>query len=112
MIAGFATEFSSNTATAHLFMPLIAQLSIAIRVNPYLLMMPMTLATSLAFMLPVATPPNAIAFSYGRIKIRDMAISGFVMNLVGFGLVTLLIGTYGKTILGVNLNSFPAWADV
>ena len=75
-----ATEVTSNTATEQLLVDIVSNLAVAIETNPYMLLMPMTLATSLAFMLPVATPPNAIAFSYNRITIKDMALSGIAMN--------------------------------
>ena len=100
-------------ATENLMVGIIANLAVAINVNPYLLLVPMTMATSLAFMLPVATPPNAIAFSYKRITIKDMATSGVVMNLVGFILVSLFIWWYGRvsSILDIDPTVFPEWAN-
>jgi len=114
VITGFATEFTSNTATEHLLVEIVANLAVAIEVNPYMLLMPMTLSTSLAFMLPVATPPNAIAFSFKRITIKDMCTSGIVMNIVGFVLVALFTWWYGRvsTLLDIDpYGGLPWWAN-
>nr|KAG5696095.1 hypothetical protein BaRGS_020496 [Batillaria attramentaria] len=69
-----ATEITSNTATATLLMPIMAELSLRLNVNPLYFMSSAALATSFAFMMPVATPPNAIVFSHGHLKISDMPI--------------------------------------
>ncbi|XP_035691018.1 solute carrier family 13 member 5-like isoform X2 [Branchiostoma floridae] len=106
MIA-FTTEFSSNTSTAAIFLPILGTLAQAICVHPYYLMVPATIASSFAFMLPVATPPNAIVFSYGRIKAFDMAKSGFVLNLVCLLVLNVAINTYGIPLY--NLHQFPPW---
>ncbi|MBN3319937.1 S13A2 protein, partial [Atractosteus spatula] len=66
------TECSSNTATTTLFLPILASMATAIELNPLYVMLPCTICASLAFMLPVATPPNAIVFSYGNLKVIDM----------------------------------------
>lgn len=78
----FLTEVSSNTATAATFIPLLYAIAIELSINPFLVVIPATLATSCAFMLPVATPPNAIAYASGQIKIKDMVRAGFWMNLI------------------------------
>ncbi|XP_066295627.1 Na(+)/citrate cotransporter-like isoform X5 [Branchiostoma lanceolatum] len=77
-------------------------------VHPYYLMIPATIACSFAFMLPVATPPNAIVFSYGRIKVVDMARCGFMLNLGCILVLTFAINTYGIPLYG--LHTFPSWA--
>ncbi|KAE8622220.1 hypothetical protein XENTR_v10005150 [Xenopus tropicalis] len=71
LVATF-TECTSNVATTTLFLPILASMAKAIHLNPLYIMLPCTLSASLAFMLPVATPPNAIAFSYGQLKVIDM----------------------------------------
>ncbi|KAK7925774.1 hypothetical protein WMY93_008084 [Mugilogobius chulae] len=71
LVATF-TECSSNTATTTLFLPILGSMASAIRLHPLYIMLPCTIAASLAFMLPVATPPNAIAFSFGNLKVLDM----------------------------------------
>lgn len=84
----FMTEVTSNTATASLLMPLLAATAAAGDINPMLLMVPAALSTSCAFMLPVATAPNAIVFGSGKVRIKDMARAGFVLNLIGAVVIT------------------------
>ncbi|MFN3781900.1 MAG: SLC13 family permease, partial [Candidatus Kapaibacteriota bacterium] len=83
------TEFSSNTAVASTFLPLIASLSKTLGISPIKLMLPATISASLAFMLPISTPPNAIVFSTGKIKIQEMAIVGISLNLIGIVVVSI-----------------------
>jgi sodium-dependent dicarboxylate transporter 2/3/5 len=85
----FLSEFTSNTATANILMPILAATAKANGMNPALLMIPATLSNSLAFMMPVGTPPNAIVYGSGRIKIGHMIRAGFVLNIVGAIIVTL-----------------------
>ncbi|KAM7413259.1 hypothetical protein PAMA_020575 [Pampus argenteus] len=73
LLVAMFTECSSNTATTTLFLPILASMATAIKIHPLYIMFPCTISASLAFMLPVATPPNAIAFSYGNLKVIDMA---------------------------------------
>jgi len=84
------TELTSNVATAAAFLPILASLAIGMGVDPLLLVVPATLATSCAFMLPVATPPNAIVYGSGYVTIPEMARAGFMLNLVFMGLISLL----------------------
>uniref|UniRef100_A0A4W6BXZ5 Solute carrier family 13 member 5 n=1 Tax=Lates calcarifer TaxID=8187 RepID=A0A4W6BXZ5_LATCA len=100
LIATF-TECTSNVATATLS---------PLEFNPLYVMVPCTLSASFAFMLPVATPPNAIVFSYGYLKVADMARTGIVMNIIGILCITLAINSWGKAMF--NLDSFPVWANV
>uniref|UniRef100_A0A3Q3FL37 Solute carrier family 13 member 5-like n=1 Tax=Labrus bergylta TaxID=56723 RepID=A0A3Q3FL37_9LABR len=108
LIATF-TECASNVATATLFMPILASMSQSISLNPLYVMIPCTLSASFAFMLPVATPPNAIVFSYGLLKVSDMARAGVVMNIIGISCITLAINSWGRVMF--NLDSFPSWAN-
>ncbi len=87
---------------------LIAALAVHIRINPLFLMIPGTLSCSCAFMLPVATPPNAIIFGTGRTRIADMARAGVGLNLIGVVLITAAIYFLGKVVLGVDLAHFPS----
>ncbi|KAM6960844.1 Na(+)/citrate cotransporter-like [Aplochiton taeniatus] len=109
LIATF-TECTSNVATATLFLPVLASMSQSIGMNPLYVMVPCTLSASFAFMLPVATPPNAIVFSYGYLKVSDMAKAGIVMNIIGILCITLAINSWGRAMF--HLDSFPAWANV
>jgi sodium-dependent dicarboxylate transporter 2/3/5 len=83
LIVTFLTEVTSNTATSSLLMPVLAAAATVGGVSPMLLMVPAVLSASCAFMLPVATAPNAIVFGSGRVRIREMARAGFVLNLIG-----------------------------
>jgi sodium-dependent dicarboxylate transporter 2/3/5 len=86
----FLTELTSNTATTTLLMPILAAMAIANEVDPLVLMVPATLSASFAFMLPVATPPNAIMFGSQQLTVRQMAREGIVLNLVGVIVVTAI----------------------
>jgi sodium-dependent dicarboxylate transporter 2/3/5 len=82
----FLTELTSNTASATAILPLAAAVALGLGFDPMLIAVPLTVAASLAFMLPVATPPNAIAYSTGRITIGEMVRAGFWLNLFGIGI--------------------------
>jgi solute carrier family 13 (sodium-dependent dicarboxylate transporter), member 2/3/5 len=84
------TELTSNTATAAAFLPILASMAVGLGYNPMLLAVPAVLAASCAFMLPVATPPNAIVYGSSFITIPQMARAGLVLNLVFMGIITLL----------------------
>ncbi len=86
----FLTEITSNTATANVLMPILAATAVAANVDAKLLMVPAALSCSCAFMLPVATPPNAIVFSTARIPIRTMAREGLALNFIGIAVATLV----------------------
>ncbi|NWV20764.1 S13A2 protein, partial [Origma solitaria] len=108
LIATF-TECTSNVATTTLFLPILASMAEAICLNPLYVMLPCTLSASLAFMLPVATPPNAIVFSYGQLRVIDMAKAGFVLNILGVLTITLSINTWASSLF--QLQTFPTWAN-
>eukprot|EP00057_Strongylocentrotus_purpuratus_P033167 XP_790428.3 PREDICTED: solute carrier family 13 member 5 [Strongylocentrotus purpuratus] len=103
------TEVTSNTATATIFLPIFAELSISIGLNPLYLMLPAVIACSFAFMLPVATPPNAIAFAHGNLTVLDMAKAGIVMNIACIIVSNLSLNTLGVWVFDVK--TFPAWAN-
>ncbi|MCB4823485.1 SLC13 family permease [Roseicella aerolata] len=92
----FLTELTSNTATAAAFLPLVASLAPALGADPFLLTIPTALAASCAFMMPVATPPNAIVYGSGHLTIAQMARAGFWLNLLSIavivGLAWLAVG--------------------
>jgi sodium-dependent dicarboxylate transporter 2/3/5 len=110
-ITTFTTEFASNTAMASTLLPIIAGLAIALHLNPIILMIPATISSSTAFMLPVATPPNAIVFGSGYIKIRDMVKIGIIMNLLGLALVTFFLYTTAPSIFNFDWNTLPSWLN-
>lgn len=103
----FLTEITSNTATATMMYPIMAALAIAVDMHPFVLMIAAGLAASCAFMLPVATPPNAVVFGSGYLRIPDMAKAGFVLNLVGIVLVTFTVYVLVPLFLGIDLGSYP-----
>lgn len=86
----FTSELTSNTAQTAIILPILASLSKEIGINPLAVMIPVTFSVSLAFMLPVGTPPNAIVFGSGRLKVWDMVRAGFLINIAGIIAVTIL----------------------
>lgn len=86
----FLTELTSNTAVTSALLPVLAAAAVGLGVDPLSLCVPAALAASFAFMLPVATPPNAVVFGSGRVSVRQMAGTGFRLNLVGIVLVTVV----------------------
>ncbi|XP_070987106.1 Na(+)/citrate cotransporter-like [Oncorhynchus clarkii lewisi] len=109
LLMAIFTECTSNVATATLFLPVLASMSQSIGMNPLYVMVPCTLSASFAFMLPVATPPNAIVFSFGYLKVSDMARTGIVMNIIGILCITLAINSWGRAMF--HLDTFPTWAN-
>ncbi|MEQ9409631.1 MAG: SLC13 family permease [Fuerstiella sp.] len=102
LLMTFLTEFTSNIATVSTILPSLLILCGPLDMDPRLLMVPATLATSCAFMLPIATPPNAIVFGSGRIQVRDMVRYGVLLNLAGVPLLTF--GTYWliRPLMGIS----------
>jgi len=86
----FLTELTSNTATAAAFLPLLGALAMSLGTDPLLITVPAAIAASCAFMMPVATPPNAIVFATGHMQIQSMIRAGFFLNIVGTLLVSLI----------------------
>jgi len=105
----FLTELTSNTATIETFLPILAAMAVAVKVNPLFLMVPATIAASFAFMLPVATPPNAIVFGSKKLKIEDMVKTGFWLNLIGIVILTLVAYFYMSWVFNIDLNILPDW---
>lgn len=105
----FLTELTSNTATAAMAMPVLAAVAIGLQQNPLLLLIPAALAASCAFMLPVATPPNAIVFGSGYVTIPQMVRSGFGLNLLSILLISLLTYLLVVPLFDVAYNHLPLW---
>jgi sodium-dependent dicarboxylate transporter 2/3/5 len=110
LLMTFLTELTSNTATTEMLLPILAGLSLSIDINPLFLMIPATISASMAFMLPVATPPNAIIFGTDRIRIADMAKTGFLLNLIGAVLIMLFSYFFLRSVFGFTDLSLPDWA--
>jgi sodium-dependent dicarboxylate transporter 2/3/5 len=110
LLITFLSELTSNVATATMFLPVIAAWAVAEHINPLMLMIPATIAASMGFMLPVATPPNAIVFTSRRVGIAEMARVGLALNLIG----VVVISAYSHCILPLifrfDPNLLPVWA--
>lgn len=106
----FLTEVTSNTATATMLMPILGALAVGISVHPFGLMVAGATAASFAFMLPVATPPNAIVFGSGYITIPQMAKVGSGLNLIAILLITALALLWLPVAWGIDITSLPEWA--
>lgn len=110
LLITFLTELTSNTATTEMILPILAGIAISTKTNPLLFMLPATLSASMAFMLPVATPPNAIVFVTGRITVFQMAKTGLLLNLIGAIIITGMTYLFGTFVFDIRLDEFPAWA--
>jgi sodium-dependent dicarboxylate transporter 2/3/5 len=110
LLVTFLTELTSNTATTEMILPILAGLSVSIEINPLFLMLPATISASMAFMLPVATPPNAIIFGTNKLSIADMARTGLIINLVGAVIITIFTYFLVGTVFNHGDLSLPAWA--
>ncbi|WP_432535546.1 SLC13 family permease [Kineococcus arenarius] len=97
------TELTSNTATAATFLPVLAAVAVGVGAEPLLLLVPAALAASCSFMMPVGTPPNAIAYGTGRVTIGQMVRSGVWLNLVAVVLLTAVVFTLGPLVFGFSL---------
>jgi sodium-dependent dicarboxylate transporter 2/3/5 len=107
LLVTFLTEITSNTATATLLIPIMGAAAVAMGIHPFATIVTACISASMAFMLPVATPPNAVVFGSGYLKIKDMAYAGILLNIFGAILITLMV-TYLLPILwGVDLSTTP-----
>jgi len=106
----FLTEVASNTAATTVLLPVLAAAAVPLGCHPFALMLPCTFAASCAFMLPAATPPNAIVFSAGLLHVRDMARAGFWVNLAGVVVIVAFTFLLGGFALGTDLWTTPDWA--
>jgi sodium-dependent dicarboxylate transporter 2/3/5 len=89
VLVSVISEFASNVACIQLMLPIILAIQLTMKVHPLLLMIPATLASSLGFMLPVATAPNTIVFGSNRLRVKDMMVAGLLLDIVGIILITL-----------------------
>ncbi len=103
----FLTEITSNTATTALILPILAPIAITLDVHPLSLMVGAALSASCAFMLPVATPPNAVVFGSGYFSIREMARIGLLLNVLSIFLILLFMYFVLPYLWGIDLFSFP-----
>lgn len=104
----FLTEVTSNLATTAMLLPILAPMAVAMNIHPFFLLVAATLAASCAFMLPVATPPNAVVFGSGHLQIKDMVRTGIWMNMISILLITLIIYFLLPLLWGINVDEIPA----
>lgn len=105
------TEFTSNTATTEMMLPIISGLATEIKVNPLLIMIPVTLAASMAFMLPIATPPNAIVFGTGKLKMFQMIKTGIIIDVFATIIIVIMTLVWGTIIFDIDPTIYPEWAE-
>jgi sodium-dependent dicarboxylate transporter 2/3/5 len=110
LVITFLTEVTSNTAIATIFTPVLGATAVAVGINPLLLMIPGAISASCAFMLPVATPPNAIVFASGHVSIPQMARAGVLLNFLGVIVVTLVVYLVAVPAFGIKMGMLPTWA--
>ncbi len=103
----FLTEITSNLATTAMLLPILAPMALSIDVHPFILMVSATVAASCAFMLPVATPPNAVVFGSGYLKISDMVKKGFFMNLISILILTGFVYLILPELWDILIKGFP-----
>ena len=113
LVIGFVmifTEFNSNTATANILLPVLASMAVAASMNPLLLMIPATVASSLGFMMPAGTGPNTVIFGSERVTVSDMVKCGVWLNLISLIVLTILM--YFVIMPWLNFEpTLPAWAQ-
>ncbi len=103
----FLTEITSNTATTAMLLPVLAPMAVIVDVHPFMLMVGAAVAASCAFMLPVATPPNAVVFGSGYLRIPDMVSKGFVMNILSIIVLTLFVYFLLPMLWDLTVEGFP-----
>lgn len=106
-LVNFLTEITSNVATASMMLPILAALALALDVHPFGLMVGACVAASCAFMLPVATPPNAVVFGSGVLEMKDMVRTGIWMNLMSIVVLTIFVYFLLPLIWGFDMSTFP-----
>ena len=111
-LVNFFTEFTSNLATTAMLLPILAPIAISLNINPYMLMVACTIAASCAFMMPVATPPNAVVFGSGYLRIPDMIKSGIWMNIISILFLTLMVYYFLPIIWDFNLTDFSQFTTI
>lgn len=105
----FLTEFTSNIATVNTVLPILAATAVSLGIDPRLIMIPAAISASCAFTMPIATPPNAIVFASGKIKMSDMLKYGIILNLIGVVLLTAFMWFYFVPQMGIEFGTVPEW---
>lgn len=103
----FLTEVTSNVATASMILPILASVAVKLDLHPFGLMVGATLAASCAFMLPVATPPNAVVFGSGYLQMKDMVKAGLWLNILSILIITVMVYYILPWLWGIELEAYP-----
>jgi sodium-dependent dicarboxylate transporter 2/3/5 len=103
----FLTEITSNVATTSMLLPILAPMAVTLDIHPLALMVSATVAASCAFMLPVATPPNAVVFGSELLRIPDMVRAGIGMNLISIVALTIFVYFFLALIWGIDPGVHP-----
>lgn len=106
----FLTELTSNVATITMLLPILVATAASLQIHPLVFAIPATISASMAFMMPVATPPNAVVFGSQRIRIHEMARAGLLLNLLAVALTLLTVYIFFPLVTGDPMGSFPGWA--
>jgi sodium-dependent dicarboxylate transporter 2/3/5 len=106
-VINFLTEVTSNVATTAMLLPVIAPIALELDVHPFILMTAAAVSASCAFMLPVATPPNAIVFGSGYLRIPDMVKKGFLLNIISILIIVLMVYYLLPVVWEIDKNVFP-----
>lgn len=109
LLATFLSELATNVVLINTMLPVLAAVAMSLRIDPRLLLIPATIAASCGFMLPIATPPNAIVFSSGKIPMRYMTRTGLILNLLGVGLITIATFTLLLPVFEIHVTEPPEW---
>lgn len=104
------TELTSNTATAATFLPIVGAVALSLGQNPLLFLIPTALAANCSYMMPVGTPPNAIVFGSGVLRLPQMAKAGMWLNIILVPVIVLLVWLLGELIFDLHLDVVPDWA--
>ena len=96
----FATEVGSNTAIVTIFLPILAPAAVKLGVHPYLLIFPIAIGASYAYRMPTGTPPNALVFASGHLRVSDMARAGILLNVLSIVLISLYVYFVAPALLG------------
>ena len=106
----FLTELTSNVATLSMLLPILASWAVSLEIHPLVFIIPATISSSMAFMMPVATPPNAVVFGSERIRIVEMARTGLLLNFVAIAFTLIAVYLLFPYVTGTPMGEFPAWA--
>lgn len=108
ILTAFVTEFASNSAVASVLLPIAVELAIVMKVNPLLLLVPITLSCSYAFILPVGTPANSLVFDHAKLETKEMISPGLVTQFIALFIMFINLFTMGRLIF--DIQDFPSWA--